>query len=551
METRRNPIGGKGKRYLLGLGLILAMGLLFRNDLLALGKQLTWIGDLSRGQRVTSSQWIDFIKPVVFLLFYGGMVYVYYHFLLHLVSQVLLPVRNEYERREVFKRLQGYLFGEQFPFVIIQEGKSVTTLPADKKVRQGALLVDASSAVVLQRPQGRASVGRDVKKETQRGEGDNTVGQPIFRIGLPGWNFMDKGEELREIVHLRKQVRRSPVIQALTSDGVNVETQVTTIFTLGQPPTVIKVAYCQDGPQGICELDIDEDTREIRAIHTDLEPQDRVEIHLFAQHYLKKGGQSLPLLPAENYNEFPPYHIDAARLTTAVYSKGLILGEQQKESTWMDLPVLEATKVLRDLLSQVTYDWLYQHDESDRQQSNAQIFSARFSRHVRNKGVLAYQLIHRQDDTPPQIGQKVTFREFRVSPVQVLRSSQILRDRGIKIVSASFSELKPQEGVLMSRLNEWRAKIMDEQKIGRGVRELEMARVIEQARREGAEDFIQRMWRLLQTQRAQNRGVLLSRILKNLDDLAHEPQVLRLLPQETVNHLRDLRMWIAESEERG
>jgi len=481
METKKKA--SRGKRYLLIGSAILAMGLLFKGEILALIAQLTKLSRKLPTQAFSLSDWEELLKLAIFLLFYAGMVYIYFRLLLYLVSQILLPVRTEYERREVLKRFSHYLFGEAFPLVIVQEGKAVTPLPESGKVTHG--------------------------------------------------------ETMREIVHLRKQIRRSPTIHALTSDGVDLETQVTTVFTLGQPPAVIKVAYCHEGPDGICELEIDEDSREIRAMHFDLEAQDRIEMHLFAQHFLKAMGKNEPLLPLENYNEHPPYLIDAARLTAAVYSKGLTLGEQQKESTWMDIPVLEAAKVLRDLLSKVPYEWLYRYDDQDGRVSNLQKFSGRFARHVRNKGVLAYQ-----------IGQRVTFREFRISPMQILHSPQSLRLRGIKVVSASFSDLKPQEEVLLSRLNEWRANLMDDQKIGRGVRELEMARVIEQARRNEAEEFVQRMWRSLHMQRAQRRGVLLSRMLKNLEELAHEPQVLRLLPQETLNYLRDLRMWASSGEDR-
>ncbi len=549
METKKKA--SRGKRYLSIGGAILVIGLLFKGEILALVAQLSKLSQMLPAQAITISDWGELLKLAIFLLFYGGMVYFYYRLLLFLVSQILLPVRNEYERREVLKRFHNYLFGEAFPFVIVQEGKAVTPLPASGKVSHGVLLVDASSAVVLEKSPGKVTTDRSAYAGPKVKRGEKALSQPITRIGVPGWNFMDPGEVMREIVHLRKQIRRSPTIHALTSDGVNVETQVTTVFTLGQPPAVIKVAYCQEGPEGICELEIDEDSREIRAMHFDLEAQDRIEMHLFAQHFLKTMGKNDPLLPLENYNEHPPYHIDAARLTAAVYSKGLTLGEQQKESTWMDIPVLEAAKVLRDLLSKVPYEWLYRYDDQDGRVSNLQKFSGHFARHVRNKGVLAYQFVHRQDDMPPQVGQRVTFREFRISPMQILNSPQSLRLRGIKVVSASFSDLKPQEEVLLSWLNEWRARLMDDQKTGRGVRELEMARVIEQARRNEAEEFIQRMWRSLHIQRAQRRSVLLSRMLKNLDELAHEPQVLRLLPQETVNYLRDLRMWASSEEDRG
>ena len=71
-------------------------------------------------------------------------------------------------------------------------------------------------------------------------------------------------------------------------------------------------------------------------------------------------------------------------------------------------------------------------------------FKPRFARHVRYLGVMSYQFVHRLDGQPPIEGQRVDNRMFRISAVQDLRNSKVLRDGASKLsMLASLNWYRP------------------------------------------------------------------------------------------------------------
>ena len=80
-----------------------------------------------------------------------------------------------------------------------------------------------------------------------------------------------------------------------------------------------------------------------------------------------------------------------------------------------------------------------------------------FAAMIRYLGVMAYQFLDFRGDRQLVKGLRVDNRTFRFSPVQTLKNSKVLRDRGIKVIGASFADLDPGEKIRQERVKNWMA----------------------------------------------------------------------------------------------
>lgn len=126
---------------------------------------------------------------------------------LALASQYILPVRTVRERRKALDRLFSYVSGTHGPIVFVRDGQFVGSAEELQRKGAGAILVDGSSAVVLER------------------------GRQFSRSAGPGIVFTEFGERLAATFDLRKQ-SRSQDTHALTKDGIEIKTGVSVTFAL-------------------------------------------------------------------------------------------------------------------------------------------------------------------------------------------------------------------------------------------------------------------------------------------------------------------------------
>ncbi len=140
--------------------------------------------------------------------------------LLALLSCFVLPVRTRKEWWEVFYRLIWYLLGEHGPAIFVKQGQIVAAPEELKRKGPGVILVDPSSAVVLQREYVRQPLRKSV------------------RVEGPGIVFMKARERLPEsnVLDLRKQIRFVNNVLGLTREGIEVSATITVIFRLAPPP---------------------------------------------------------------------------------------------------------------------------------------------------------------------------------------------------------------------------------------------------------------------------------------------------------------------------
>lgn len=134
---------------------------------------------------------------------------------LALASQFILPVSGAEDRLKAVGRIFDYVIGQHGPIVFVRGGELVGSAEELKRRGAGVILVDAASAVVLEK------------------------GRLFSRALGPGIQFMERQERIATTLDLRRQVR-SQHAQALTRDGIQIKAKVSVVFALdpGDQPSL-------------------------------------------------------------------------------------------------------------------------------------------------------------------------------------------------------------------------------------------------------------------------------------------------------------------------
>jgi hypothetical protein len=540
---------GCGRWLLIGV-IALMFVYLFRFELgVAWGVVSSMIPPLNRFQPETIPS-LDQVTGIA--MYVGGVIVgavIFSLLITFLLSQVILPVHTGTQRQQVFERLVSFLPGSGSPAIFVKEGKVVKEPEGTATgLGGGVAIVDLSSAIVLEKQWTPLSLGGGERRASGDGGGRSRpiITRPDARVGGPGTVFIHWGERLRGSVSLQKQFRINLGVRAYTSDGIEVESNVFAIFSLGQPATVIKVAYTGETSDDLRVVQID-DEKKIVSLSDELDTVDKVEIHEFAQSYISSNQAGVQLEPAENFTEYPPYTVDEERILSAIYSRGRNVIDGKLDN-WADVPPQVATELFRNMLSQVTYDSLYLPDNPDRFPWQ-QEFKPRLARSMRHSGVLSYQFLHRLDGLPIAVGHKIDRRQFRISEVQKLRASKVLRDRGIKIIHVGCSELKPTNPLIrQQRLESWRARWQSEIEVARAEQDREAARALGRARAERQQEIIAQLSGIIKESPLSEEALVL-RIFQALEGISADPTSRRMLPRDTISLLRNLRLWLLPDEE--
>jgi hypothetical protein len=92
------------------------------------------------------------------------------------------------------------------------------------------ILIDQNSALVLKKQFGVLSQTNPRNKKRGKAPGSQ------MRACGPGIAFSRGNEVIQGVVDLRKQIRVQPNVRAYTADGIEIESVLLTLFTLGQQP---------------------------------------------------------------------------------------------------------------------------------------------------------------------------------------------------------------------------------------------------------------------------------------------------------------------------
>lgn len=285
---------------------------------------------------------------------------------------------------------------------------------------------------------------------------------------------------------------------------------------------------------------------EVGAFFDGFPPEAQEKLKDFLQKYASTYPIPRPPRPRPPKG-WTPFEFDRERVFAALYSKARNIPRGSTLDDWTELPTQVAINIFREFISKVNYDDIYLPDVTDRFPL-AQELKPRFGKLVRYQGLLSYQFMRRRDGQVPRVGDEVTPQEYIPDyPVLALRQWKSLRDRGIKVIAGSFSEIRVNDKVRQQRVDSWRARWQKEADITLADFDLEMTRIRNHARAQAQRDMALTLAQIFQSTPHSDEAMAL-RIFQALESAAADPTTRQLLPQDTIAMLGNLRFWLMSPE---
>jgi hypothetical protein len=463
--------------------------------------------------------------------------------------QALLPTNTLLESYRTAFHLILHMFKLHGPAVFVRDAAIQSTAEDFKKKGPGVIVIDFNSAVVLEEQIPAKGIKTTIVKLLESLMTAFYLYEPFNspRAHGAGIAFMRIRERIRGVVDLRKQNRSRPNVKGYTRDGIEISTNIWTLFSISQDPQVVQVTYFgRPVQENLRVLNVKRAGNnapvQVLSFDDELDEADREEIHKAAQVFLRSN--SLPL-----YEDIPqpPQMVDYqdfkredSRLRHRVFAAVFTQARDSKGETipWQDLPPHVATDIFRELLSHYNYDQLF----SPVSEGGFPIseLKKRFRNLVRNTGMLSYRLVFHKSRRPLSVGEYNT-SSLVVSPIQTLNNHKVLRERGISLIACGFSDLKPPDVVDEQRLDNWRARWEQEFSIARSGHELEASRIRSKARAQAQEELRFDLMKILQSTQFPQETLAL-RVLQALETAASDPKTRQLLPVDTIKVMDSLRV---------
>ncbi len=473
--------------------------------------------------------------PQALLVLLANLIFflVCYLIILKWVSLFVLPSEDPIESKKVYGRLVDYVVGLHGPAVFVKNGELISRKDEQLETEGGVrarfaslAFVDLASAVVLESRSLPPIIGL-LKKPAQANEHPS----PIRALG-PGIGFLRSGERIRGSVDLRKQFRMIKGVRGFTSDGIELETNVNVIFTLGQPPEVMTVFDTKGN--GLRVMSINRDTREI-SISNMLHELDAVEINTNIKS--QKPTRTVGMAFEDSFNNRPPFTFDENHIISAVISQPRNTRDGKLEK-WTDLPAQVAVSLLLDELSHISYDELYSLDSPEPDCYLYDTFKPEFKRKVKALGVLSYQFIQRKDGRTPQDGDIFKPDEYVFWDAMELHNPKPIRNRGIKVIEVDFSDFKPTDASIPEqRFDTWRSRWQRKTAFTNADFDLEIMRNLNHARAQAQREVIYNLSKVFKHP-GFTQDAMAIRIFQALESAAANPATNRLLPSDTVDMLK-------------
>jgi hypothetical protein len=465
--------------------------------------------------------WGRFALVTIFFLFTFSL------FLL-LVAHFILPNLTLEQHLELWKRLWLYLSGKHGAAVFVRNGKILAEYGEKSKRGVGLLLIDRQSAVIVE------ELGRNFTSQV--------------KVLAPGVAFLNPRQKIRGSVDLRPQRRSISDLHAYTKDGVEVITSLSTVFTLGQMPEVLLVTYDLQEPHkqptadSLRVIQLSEPSpslfrphalqRMVSALSNEIDPDDQEEIHRFVQNF--HLGSSAPSATSE-VERLTFQAVDPQRILSAFFA---IPSSQplQPALDWSDLPLQIAMDLFREFIASIPYQAIYfPHRPFTHSLTE---LKSRFSKYMRNQGVLAFQFVQRKDNHPIRVGEEWDASQFIFYPIQQLHTPKFLRSKGIKILNATFGELRPADETIEKRLFEQWLLGNQQQPLAN----LETTSGTT-PQTESSPKNLQMTTRLAQALNgiSTSNQMDLTPFLAILEDELNDPQIQKELPAETLQRFQELR----------
>ncbi|MEP7133363.1 MAG: hypothetical protein ABI904_00380 [Chloroflexota bacterium] len=486
-----------------------------------------------------------------FALEAGVFLFITYVIFIFWFAQFILPVASLEQRLQAAWRLfiysisWGHWHG---PAIFVQHGKNSDPLDEREKTKPGVAFIDLRSAVTIDHFRG---------KEVEE-TGDPSIKPQIvhflpfsnkgysarIRVAGPGLTFTKKNEKITGVVDLRNQSRTRKDVFADTRDGIRIKTNISCSFTVGQPPEVLDVWL--GGVNSDQVFVVEWETPNIepliikKLIPNELALEDEKEIWEFAHNNPDPITEPTDV-PAAQF----PFTFDSNRVKNAIYTETHLNDPSNNPNLlkkWLDWPQDVAAEKFRLLLSKQPYMNLY---APEKQETDAmKLFKRALLVQVRNMGVLAYRLIKHRNGQALEVGKTYQKPDLIIYPAHNLTRSDVLRDRGIKVLTAGFSELVPQDETVRQRLTEaWLSAKKREAAIKFADYNLEATRIKNHARVRTQQNMIYHLTQLLENQEYP-REALAMLIYQELEAAAANPETRRLLPEQTLNLITGIGEWL-------
>jgi len=255
-----------------------------------------------------------------------------------------------------------------------------------------------------------------------------------------------------------------------------------------------------------------------------------------------------------------PFAFDERRVFAAAYARAH-RGSPSETTQWHELPVLVAVEIFRQHLEQYTYDHLYMIDDPEMLPWLDEVKPG-FVRKIKQPGSVSFRLVQQSGSN---IGQEGSLTGWNATPLDekyfgqsILESSlessasyslqntdsKPLRERGITILFAGFSELKPSPAIRAKMAERWKAKLELEIRTILARNERETMQLINNARSQAQQDAISFLSSLLQqnTHAKEALALLLFQALQAAatDEKNHKD----LPPREVFGMLQNVHRWL-------
>jgi hypothetical protein len=133
-------------------------------------------------------------------------------------------------------------------------------------------------------------------------------------------------------------------------------------------------------------------------------------------------------------------------------------------------------------------------------------------------------------------------------PARPLTTSKILRDRGIKVITATLPELRPSNPAVRQQLVDyWRAQWQKERDVNLAAYDYQEMRVRASARVQAQNSIVKSLTEILADDSI-TREMAALRLLQSIEAYAHEPMTEKLVPLETVRTISFLMQKVGGGE---
>lgn len=510
--------------------------------------------------------------------------------------QAILPIRQGTNIFQVFNQLVSFMLRLNGPTAKIVNGR-FEQVRGLRNQMPGVVLLDINSAIVLERvvlpgflvylDYALQSFSRRLSNLIRSWRGLPALGTPApVRVCGPGLTFIEFDERIQGVTELQSDDSNEPVetltglvdmrrqfqksgrssdnrqdisnasVRAYTRDGIELGTNVNSLFTIGQDveksPHVLHIGFIGNSPndwrpENLRVLTIQEQNNSvlIQSMADELEKDDQQDV--FDYFGIWNNQPNLATYQPLPKDPLPPT-FNPTRVFSAVYSQAFLRDNPAQMLPWTDLPVRQAIDIFRELLSQINFNELYTADANGVMGINDLRYKLRTR--MRNSGILCYRLILRQAPRPIRTGQSYPFNLLVASPVQRMSSSRVLRDRGIQILSSGFGPLLPTSDIYLQWLNNWRAEWERETMTNQAIADLEARRIYNRARIQKQQELAINLREIFEEPN-NSKEVIAIRLLQALESIAADKDTRRLLPAETINILQSIRSWLIPEDTGG